>query len=181
MHLYQLGITALIFAAIFGSPLSAPEPSDARITLLITPARVTVANSDEEAKKLHDEGACGGGVLVTCRELHVTRASGAITQVECVDSVFVTASGLQGHAKLLRYNTAQRIVTLPGTAPVFFFDPGRRPTTEQSADNISFQFGSLFIQVVPVYTISFPPKTKEPPTAAAPNKAFKPTPTSPAN
>ena len=165
MHQCQLGITGLIFAAIFGSPLSATESSDARITLHITTGRVTVANSDEEAKKLHDEGACGGGILVTCRELHVTRPSGAMTQFECVDSVFVTASGFHGHAKLLRYNAVQKIVTLPGS--LIMIDGQLK--TEPSADSISFRIGSLYLHVVPVDTILLPQETEEPPTPAAPN------------
>lgn len=155
MHRHRLAIAVLVFPVVFGSPLLAAEPSVARITLLITPARVTVANSDKEAETLHDEGThSGGGVLVICRELNITRPYGAMSQLTCIDAEFMTASGMRGSTKQLRYDTAQKKVTLTGNAGIILLSGGNRePETELPADTIFFQFGRKSYPVVPVIII----------------------------
>ncbi len=149
MPLRKAGPAAVVAALACGSLLMAQDPADSHLTLRISAGRITVGTSARDGEALRDEGA-GQGVALVCREFRLSAASRKPAILECADVVLVTASGVEGRAKRLRYDSGRQRITLSGSDEqavelIHESDAEDRPSTRLSAQRVVIDLGHLRI------------------------------------
>ena len=110
---------ACLFVLIGGLDQSVNASDD--VTLRISSDTITIAGDELKAQQFRDDGTRGGGMLVVCRRLRITRDANTYIVV-CDDITFVTAAGVEGTAKQAKFDLKSKRVIFTGDkdSPVHF-------------------------------------------------------------
>jgi hypothetical protein len=107
-----LAFLCLLLTA-FGRSVCASDEVTFDVTLRISADAVAIAADELEAEAFRDVGTRGGGIIVSCKRMALTRDANTYV-VECDEAVFITAAGVEGTAKQARFDLKSKRVLLTG-------------------------------------------------------------------